>query len=191
MMQRLLKSRAGLLREVITTALLVLVVFGASHVLVQNVQVRGTSMLPTLQNGEYTLVDTLSYRLHAPNRGDIIIFRPPVDPGEDFVKRVIGLPGDRVGVRDGTVYIDGKALNEPYIHMPHTYSWGPGRVPAGDLFVLGDNRDASYDSHLWTNAQGQPIPYVAENQVIGRVMLIYWPVNNLHLFSAPAFAGVK
>ena len=181
---------SGLLREVASTALLVLVVFGVSHVAVQNVQVHGISMLPTLQDGEYVLLDTLSYRLHNPNRGDIIVFHPPVD-SENFVKRVIGLPGDRIEVRSGTVYLNGKALSEPYIHMPHTYSWGPGRVPRGDLFVLGDNRDLSYDSHLWHSTQGQAIPYLAENQVIGRVMLIYWPFNDLHLFSAPAFATGK
>ena len=151
----------SLAREFASTALLVLVVFGASRLLVQNVQVRGTSMFPTLQNGEYILVDRLSYRLHSPERGDIIIFHPPVAPDEDYVKRVIGLPGDRVQVKSGTVYVNGEALREPYVRMPHTYSWGPGRVPAGDLFVLGDNRDVSYDSHWWgylsrTRSSGAP-----------------------------------
>ena len=180
----------GLVREVATTALLVLVVVGVSRLLVQNVQVRGLSMYPTLQNNEYMLVDTISYRFHPPRRGDIIIFHPPVDR-EDYVKRVIGLPGDLVAVKDGTVYIDGKRLSEPYVRMPHTYSWGPERVPAGHLFVLGDNRDASYDSHLWTSDQGQPIPFLAEDKVIGRAMLAYWPPGQLHFFTAPAFAGVK
>ena len=186
MMRRIL----GLVREVASTAILVIVVVGVSRLLVQNVQVRGLSMSPTLQNGEYMLVDTLSYRLHAPNRGDIIIFHPPVD-NEDYVKRVIGLPGDIVAVKAGTVYIDGKTLNEPYVRMPHTYTWGPERVPSGRIFVLGDNRDESYDSHLWTNSQGRPIPFLAENQIIGRAMLAYWPPGDLHLFTAPAFAGVK
>ena len=75
--------------------------------------------------------------------------------------------------------------------MPHTYSWSAERVPPGDLFVLGDNRDQSYDSHMWTNIQGQPIPFLAENQVIGRAMLSYWPPSDLRLFTSPAFAGVK
>jgi signal peptidase I len=170
-------------REFASTALLVLVVFGASRLLVQNVQVRGTSMYPTLQNGEYILVDRLSYRLHSPQRGDIIIFHPPVAPDEDYVKRIIGLPGDRVQVEHGTVYVDGKRLNEPYVRMPHTYSWGPSRVPAGDLFVLGDNRDVSYDSHWWG--------YLKESAVIGRAMLSYWPPKDLNVFSAPVFAGLK
>lgn len=180
-MNRLLR----LLRESASTIVLVAVVFAASRFLVQNVQVRGYSMLPTLQDGEYILVDTLSYRLHPPNRGDIIILHPPVAPDQDYVKRVIGLPGDRVEVRTGTVYIDGKALSEPYIHMPHTYSWGPRVVPRGDLIVLGDNRDQSYDSHWW------PTPFLSEKEVIGRAMLAYWPPNDLHLFTAPAFAGHK
>ena len=99
-----MKRVISLAREVASTVLLVAVVVAASRLLVQNVQVRGLSMFPTLQNGEYMLVDTLSYRLHPPQRGDIIIFHPPVDH-EDYVKRVIGLPGDLVAVRDGTVYI--------------------------------------------------------------------------------------
>jgi signal peptidase I len=180
-----------LLREVATTALLVIVVFAASRMLVQNVQVHGTSMLPTLQNGEYVLVDTLSYHFHAPARGDIIIFHPPVDPGEDYVKRVVALPGETVQVKTGTVYVNGKALPEPYVRMPHTYSWGPERVPRDDVFVLGDNRDISYDSHLWRNDQGQPIPFLSEKQIIGRAMLAYWPAQDLHVFTSPAFAGRK
>lgn len=179
-----------LLREIASTALLVVVMVTASRLAVQNVQVRGLSMFPTLRNDEYILVDTLSYRLHAPQRGDIIIFHPPVDH-EDYVKRVIGLPGDLVAVKGGTVYVNGKSLSEPYVRMPHTYSWSARHVPPGHIFVLGDNRDASYDSHLWTDTQGQPIPFLAENQVIGRAMLAYWPPSDLHLFTAPAFAGVK
>ena len=170
-------------REFASTAVLVLVVFGASRLLVQNVQVRGTSMFPTLQNGEYILVDRLSYRLHSPARGDIIIFHPPVAPDEDYVKRIIGLPGDRVQVKSGTVYVNGERLSEPYVRMPHTYNWGPGRVPAGDLFVLGDNRDVSYDSHWWG--------YLKQDRVIGRAMLAYWPPKDLNVFSAPVFAGLK
>lgn len=181
----------SLAREGLSTLLIVAVVYAASHLLIQNVQIRGYSMLPTLQDGEYVLVDTLSYRLHAPNRGDIIIFHPPVAPSQNYVKRVIGLPGDRVEVRHGTVYIDGTALSEPYIHMPDTYSWGPRVVPRGDLFVLGDNRDESYDSHLWTNSQGRPLPFLSEKEIIGRAMLAYWPFSDLHLFNAPAFAGHK
>lgn len=184
------KKIVSLAREFASTALLVVIVFGASRLLVQNVQVRGLSMYPTLQNGEYMLVDTLSYRLHGPDRGDIIIFHPPVDH-EDYVKRVIGLPGELVAVKEGTVYIDGKPLKEPYLRMPHTYNWAAERVPSGDVFVLGDNRDQSYDSHWWTNAQGKPVPWLAENQIIGRAMLAYWPPSDLHLFTAPAFAGVK
>ncbi len=179
-----------LIREFGTTAILVIAVFAASRLLVQNVQVRGLSMYPTLQNGEYMLVDTLSYHLHGPNRGDIIIFHPPVDH-EDYVKRVIGLPGERVEVRQGTVYINGKALNEPYVRMPHTYSWSAHVVPPGDVFVLGDNRDASYDSHLWTNRQGQAVPFLSESKIIGRAMLSYWPPSDLRFFTAPAFAGAK
>lgn len=173
------------LRELASTLLIVLIVVGASRLLVQTVQIQGPSMQPTLHTGELVLIDTLSPRLHGPNRGDIIIFHPPVAPRDDYVKRVIGLPGDVVKITDGTVYVNGHRLSEPYLHRPHTYSFPRTRVPAGDLFVLGDNRDISYDSHLW------PTPFLAENQVIGRAIVAYWPPSALRLFSPPATASGK
>jgi len=182
---------ALVVREAVVTIALVAVIFVVSRQVVQNVQVQGISMLPTLQDNELVLIDTLSYRFHPPRRGDIIILHPPLlgTEKQDYVKRVIGLPGETVQVHHGTVFINGKALSEPYIHEPHTYDWPLGgdarRVPPGDLFVLGDNRDKSYDSHWW------PSPYLPENEVVGRVMLAYWPLNDLHLFSAPAFASSR
>jgi signal peptidase I len=172
-------------REALLVVVLVLAVVGATRLLVHTVQVRETSMLPTLQNRAFVLVDTLSYRLHPPRRGDIIVFHPPADQGSrDYVKRVIGLPGERVAIRHGTVTIQGKILREPYLRRPHTYSWGPARVPAGSLFVLGDNRDASNDSHLWRDDRGRPAPFLAESRVVGRVLLAYEPPAALHLVAA-------
>jgi len=173
-----------LLREILSTVALVLVIGGAGHLLVRSVQVDGISMLPTVHTGELLFVDTLSYRLHAPQRGDIIILHPPVDTQENYIKRIIGLPGDRVQVEHGTVYIDSKPLSEPYLHEPRTYNWGPGRVPAGDYFVLGDNRDVSYDSHMWPVGE----TYLARNEIVGRAVLAYWPLPDLHLFGGPAYA---
>jgi signal peptidase I len=171
--------------EALLVVLLVLAVVSVLRLLVHTVQVRETSMLPTLQSRSFVLVDTLSYRLHPPRRGDIIVFHPPAGQGpRDYVKRVIGLPGERVAVIHGTVTIDGKVLREPYLRRPHTYSWGPARVPAGTLFVLGDNRDASNDSHLWRNERGQPAPFLAQSRVIGRVILAYAPPYTLRLVAA-------
>lgn len=171
-------------REVLSTLALVLIIGGGGHLLIRSVEVEGISMLPTVHTGELLFVDTVSYHLHAPQRGDIIILHPPVNESDNYIKRVIGLPGDRVQVKNGTVYINGEALDEPYIHEPHTYNWGPARVPANDYFVLGDNRNVSYDSHMW------PDPWVPRNEIVGRAVLAYWPLNDLHLFnSQPAFAA--
>jgi len=177
-------------REALLTVGLVVVVFFASRQVVQNVEVQGHSMDTTLETNELILVDTLSYKLHPPRRGDIIILHPPVfgAESEDYVKRVIGLPGETVRVRHGTVYINGKTLSEPYLTQSHTYDWPPEggaqTVPPGKLFVLGDNRDISYDSHEWAT------PWLAEDQVIGRAMIAYWPLKDFHLFSAPIFSTI-
>jgi signal peptidase I len=171
--------------EALFVVLLVLAVVGVTRLLVHTVQVHETSMLPTLHSRDFVLVETLSYRLHPPRRGDIIVFHTPAGQGpRDYVKRVIGLPGERVAVIHGTVTINGQILREPYLRRPHTYSWGPARVPAGTLFVLGDSRDASNDSHLWRDDRGRPAPFLAESRVVGRVLLAYEPPTTLHLVAA-------
>jgi len=191
----------NVVREALLTVALVVVVFFASRQVVQNVEVQGHSMDTTLETNELILVDTLSYKLHPPRRGDIIILHPPVAAvtdgnSEDYVKRVIGLPGDTVQVRHGTVYINGKALSEPYLTQSHTYNWplegagGAQTVPPGKLFVLGDNRDISFDSHEWRTLTGAPAPWLAEDRVIGRAMIAYWPLKDFHLFSAPIFSTI-
>jgi signal peptidase I len=140
------------------------------------------SMVPTLQVGDVLLVDEIAYRLRAPAHGDVALFTPPVDAGgNDYVKRVIGVPGDRVRIFDGTVYRNGTALREPYENQPPNYElairqygiyvdgtpldpraanvpprafWqAPDRIPNGFYFVLGDNRNYSDDSHVWGFAQ--------------------------------------
>lgn len=165
-------------RESATTLLLTAVLFAATRMAIANVRIDGISMLPTVHTGELALVDTLSYHFHGPQRGDVIILHPPVESSDDYIKRVIGLPGDRIQVVDGTVYVNGERLREPYLHEPHTYNWGPARVPRGDVFVLGDNRDVSYDSHMW------PTPWLAENQIVGRAVLVYWPLSDLHILGS-------
>ncbi len=129
-------------------------------------------MQPTLHEGEFILVNKLAYRLGDYQRGDIIVFHH--DPTEDYIKRVIGLPGDTVEVRDGHVYINNQMLDETYIAAPPRYS-GTWKVPDGQLFVLGDNRNQSSDSHQWG--------YVPEGTVVGRALVIYWPLQNLQVLN--------
>jgi signal peptidase I len=123
-------------------------------------------MEPTLVSGEYVIVSKLSYRFGTPQRGDIIVFHFPRDPKEEYIKRVIGLPGDEVQVRHGSVYVNGQRLDETYLKVSTNYN-GTWNVPDNQLFVLGDNRNNSSDSHDWGTV---PMDYV-----VGKAILVYWP----------------
>ena len=134
------------------------------------------SMLPTLQIGDKVLLNKFIYHFKDPARGDIVVFTPPEEIGQEgpFIKRVIGLPGETVEVRDGKVFINGAALKEPYLAEPPMYDYGPVIVPEGCLFVMGDNRNSSFDSHRW-NA------WLREDHLMGKAFMIYWPVNRIML----------
>ncbi len=178
----------SVLREIIETVLLALVVYLALQFSVQPYRVEGSSMLPTLSEGEYLLVNKMvywqvpvlgggdDYLVHPPARGEVVIFRFPDDPTRSFVKRIVGVPGDTVEIARGVVLIDGQILIEPYLVRPDSSSMEPVVVPEGSYFVLGDNRGASDDSRSWG-----VVP--AEN-VIGRAWFSYWPPSHLgELFS--------
>ncbi|HEY3269101.1 MAG TPA: signal peptidase I [Armatimonadota bacterium] len=137
--------------------------------LLQVSRVEGISMEPSLQTGEYTLVNKLTYRWRVPQRGDVIVFRAPDNPHADYIKRVIAVPGETVEVRDGSVWVNGARLEEKYECAPPDYPFLPARVPAGHLFVLGDNRNRSYDSHLWEE------PFLSIDHVRGQASVIVWP----------------
>lgn len=172
-----------IMREVIETIILTAILFFLARAAVQPFRVDGHSMDYTLHNNEVLLVDKISYDLHAPQRGDIIVFKFPLDPTRDFIKRVIGLPGDKVSVQNGKVFVNGVALTEPYEAQPPDY--GPQSavtVPAKSLYVLGDNRNNSYDSHSWGF-----VPYA---NIIGRAFLAYWPPSDLALLTHPAYPAV-
>ena len=159
----------GFLRELAITLGLALIIFLAYHAVAQTSVVDGSSMLPGLQNGQRLIVSKAAYFFSSPQRGDVIILHPPVDPGKEYVKRLIGLPGDIIEVKNSLVYVNGVALNEPYIKATPNYSMGAFKVPADNYFVLGDNRNNSYDSHFgWTVTRGK---------VVGEVWLRYWPFN--------------
>lgn len=172
------------LREVLETLGLAVVLFVVINLISARVRVEGYSMRPTLDNGQYVLVSRLSYRLGDFQRGDIIVFRPPMYPEEtffrhlfglpslddnyeDYIKRIIGLPGETVKIEDGVVKINDVPLAEPYIDAPPGYG-GEWTVPEGQLFVLGDNRNNSADSHQWG--------FLPEENVLGKALVIYWPV---------------
>ena len=155
----------GLL-DLLETVGLAVVLFLVINAVSARVRVDGLSMVPTLQNGEFVLVNRLAYHLGTPTRGDIIVFRSVTQPDLDLIKRVIGTPGDDVTIGDSRVIVNGVALIEPYINAEPRYN-GHWSVPDGYLFVLGDNRNDSSDSHAWGLL---PI-----GNVIGKAVLIYWP----------------
>jgi signal peptidase I len=166
--------------DVLETLLLSAVLFLAINALSARVRVDGFSMKPTLQDGEFVLVNRLAYRVGAPQRGDIIVFHFPLDPSsQDLIKRVIGLSGDRITVSNGVVSVNGQPLNEPYIAAPPMYS-GEWLIPEGELFVLGDNRNDSSDSHSWGML---PI-----KEIVGKAVFIYWPFPEWKLIDHYDFA---
>lgn len=179
------KRKSSPWREVLETILLTLVIFLAVRVALQNFRVEGESMFPTLHDGQYVLVNKIDYVFHAPERGDIVVFQavPALQPDRDFIKRVVGLPGETVAVRSGAVYINGRALRETYIKEPPSYSFAPRRVPPDNYFVLGDHRNDSYDSSKWTST-----PWLARKYIIGKALVAYWPLSELTLFRTPSFA---
>ena len=137
--------------------------------IVQAFYIPSGSMEPTLMIDDRILVAKFIYRLEPVHRGDVVVFRYPLNPQRDFVKRVIGLPGDRVGLKDGVVYVGDRAISERgYTIKPDFGNYGPVMVPAHQYFVLGDNRNNSEDSRFFG--------YVPRANVIGKAMFIYWPL---------------
>jgi signal peptidase I len=168
--------RRGLLWEIIETALLAVLIFLAVRIAFQNFRVQGTSMFPTLHNGDFVLINKADYLLHSPQRGDIVVFKYPLNPRQDFIKRVIGLPGNIVRIANGRVYINGHPLKEPYIDEPTDGTYGPVRVPQSEYFVLGDNRNDSWDSRGWG--------FLPRSDIIGKALVAYWPPSDFKFFSA-------
>lgn len=156
------------LREIIETIVLTLIIYGLLSLGFRNFRVIQTSMEPNFHDGQYLVVNKLAYHLHPPERGDVIIFHPPTNPEKEYIKRLIGLPGEKVEIREGYVYIDGRRLEEPYISQVNRHgSWGPSVVGQDEYFVLGDNRNNSSDSRSWG--------MLPHKNIFGKAWLSYWP----------------
>ncbi len=168
------KKQSGkmVLREIIETFLLTLLIFWAVNTVTGRFRIEGASMMPTMQQGEYILINKLAYYLEDPERGDIIVLQYPRDPSRDFLKRVIGVPCDDILIENETVKVNGQVLNEPYINNAPNYS-GHWTVPEGEYFVLGDNRVNSSDSHTWN--------FLPRDLIVGRGWVVYWPVDQVEL----------
>lgn len=160
------------LRDIVLALLLAFTIFLFFY---QPVQVEGTSMLPVLKNHERIVVNRITYDVESIRRGDIIVFHYPLDPSESFIKRVVGLPGDWVSIRDGQVYVNGGRLSEPYILPAYAgdETRAPVHVAPNHYYVLGDHRDFSNDSREW----GQ----VARSYIYGKAVFAYWPPGDAGL----------
>ncbi len=158
-----------ILREVLITAAIALVIFIPLKATVQGYEVQYSCMVPNIQDGDWIIVDKAIYHVTDPQRGDAIVFYPPdhLNSKYPFIKRVIGLPGEIVEVRDETVFINGLPLDEPYIREVPRYTVEETLLPPEEYFVLGDNRNSANDSHNgWT---------VAREDVVGKARIMYWP----------------
>jgi signal peptidase I len=154
-------------REIAITVLIALAVFAVLRLTMQSYTVVMSSMEPNFYQGDCIMVNKVSYRSSGPQRGEVIVFNPPFDSRHPFIKRAIGLPGEIVEVRDGSVFVNGVALDEEYVMAPPNYTMPATAVPENEYFVLGDNRNNSNDSRT-----GWMVP---RDNVIGRAWFVYWP----------------
>ncbi|HZG38157.1 MAG TPA: signal peptidase I [Nodosilinea sp.] len=164
----------GILRETVETlGLSVLLAFGIRTFVAEARYIPSESMLPTLEINDRLIIDKVSYDFGQPQRGDIVVFMPPAELGqkEAFIKRLMGLPGDVIEVKNGQLYVDGEPQAEPYIAAKPDYQYGPVTVPPDAYLVLGDNRNKSFDSHYWG--------FVPQDHVIGRAVFRFWPPDRL------------
>src|ERR1700686_28503 len=169
------EKRTRLIRELIETIAFTLLVFLIIRFAAQSFRVDGASMEPGLHTDEYVLVNKVAYLFHEPQRGDVIVFHYPLEPTKDFIKRIIGIPGDTVQTTSDAVIVNGQTLHEPYISTPFNYASDTLKLGSGEFFVMGDNRDNSLDSRTWGPLN--------RSYIVGKAVAIYWPLNNWELIN--------
>ena len=165
---------SSLLREVAEVVVLAVILYIGISFAVQAVHVEGLSMWATLDDNDYLIANKIDYRLHAPQRGDIVILRPPTNNTTDFIKRIIALPGERLLIRDGAIYINGHKLDEPYLPDEWTIdnTWNNGAeatIPPNEYFVMGDNRNRSQDSRFFGP--------ISRDRIDGKAWFRIWPLD--------------
>lgn len=178
------QSASGVWRfflDLLETLILSALLFAGINAVSARIRVDGYSMEPTLHGGEFVFVNRLAYKFGEPKVGDVVVFHYPRDPEQEYIKRVIGLPGDTVRIERGQVYVNDQLLSEPYIAAMPTYH-GAWAVPDGAVFVLGDNRNNSSDSHDWGAVDMQ--------YVIGKALFVYWPFEEWGIISHHDMSGV-
>ncbi len=158
---------------IISILIAVVLAFFIRYFIVELYMVEGPSMRPTLVNGERLVVNKFIYRFKEPERGDVLVFRYPRDPSRDFIKRVIAVAGDTIELKDGRVFLNGQLQNETYIFEKTRGSYSLATVPAGTVFVMGDNRNNSEDSRF------RDVGFVSLDMIKGKAVLIFWPFDHV------------
>jgi len=160
----------SLFLEILQTLVLAALLYFAIDAVFARVWVLNISMQPTLYEGNIVLVNKLAYKVGQMKTGDVVVFHAPNSQDEDFIKRLIGKPGDLVEAKNGKIYVNSTPLDEPYIAAEPVYS-GSWQVPEDAIFVLGDNRNQSSDSHSWG--------FVPLDDLIGKALVVYWPLDKI------------
>ncbi len=186
--------RASAARELFETLIIAALLFFGMRLIMPAVVVDGVSMVPSLQNGEHLLENRLAYRnieigrtkyylFHPPKRGDIVVINPPIAHDKPFIKRIIGLPGDTILIRNSNVMVNGVALHETNISAPPTYNYPPDGLPytlgPDEYFVLGDNRNASEDSHFFGP--------IHSSAIMGKTWIAFWPRLDIGFLKRPVY----
>lgn len=173
----------GYALEIFETLVVFGAIFAAIYLFVaQFHKVSGNSMVPTFKSGDYLITEKVTYRFNSPKKGDIIVLKNPKDESEDFIKRIIALPGDTIKIENNIVYVNGEAIREKYLPPQTSTRAGSfleegGQITAGpnQYFVLGDNRNHSSDSREWGA--------ITRQEIVGRALFRYWPPQNMGLLT--------
>jgi signal peptidase I len=171
-------ARSGMLREIVEVIVLFAVIYTLVNLVSARFIVDGSSMAPNFATGQYVFVDRVSYLISAPQRGDVVVLRSPESSERDLIKRIIGLPGERITIRNELVYVNDTPLPEDYLYAPPHYQ-GDWQLAENEYFVLGDNRNNSRDSHNFGP--------VSRDNLIGRARAIYWPLRDLRVISGASY----
>jgi signal peptidase I len=170
-------------RDLAETLVLALIIFAVVNTLTGRYEVQSISMEPTLHEGQFLIVSKIAYWLQSPKRGDIVVLDPPNGQGSiPYIKRIIGLPNEHIEIRDGRVWVNGVALNEPYISGPPMYREDI-TLGEDEYLVLGDNRNNSSDSHVWGT--------LPRDKIIGKTIFRYWPPNKLGIIPHHTFPELE
>jgi signal peptidase I len=179
-----IKPQRSLVRDVVEILLLIVTIYTLVNLATARAVVEGQSMEPNFHTGQFVIVNRFAYYFAKPQRGDVIVLHAPRDPSQDYIKRVVGLPGESIQIKAGRVYVNGTMIDEPYIaHFCTTNCDGEWKLKDTEYFVLGDNRNNSYDGHSFG-----PIP---STLIVGQAWVRYWPISDIAIIQHPRYGDIQ